>query len=165
MLTGDGNEKFKSEKKTLHLQHIFLCISLPLFCTTSTYVKLPSCRFYEGKVVRSNFFCSLPLILTLLASSIFHFLIAALNFSCFFFRNELRHLSFLFCCCCCCCCFLFCFVFRSSSFSVIGVSVVVAGGNCRTDGHFLASRGYLFFFRMRESFANTHSLLRKVVSY
>jgi len=31
--------------------------------------------------------------------------------------------------------FLFCFVFRSSCFSVIGVSVVVAGGNCRTHGH------------------------------
>ena len=149
----------------MHLQHIFLCISLPLFCTTSTYVKLPSCTFYGGKVVRSSFLCSLPLILTLLASSICHFLIAALNFSCFFFRNELRLLSFFFFFFFCCCCLLFCFVFRSSSFSFIGVSVVVAGGNCRTDGHLLASTGYLFFFRTRESFANTHSLLRKVVSY
>ena len=111
-----GGGEFKSEKKTLDVQHIFLCISLPLFCTTSTYVKLPSCTFYGGKVVyvpsTCKFFFSLPLILTLLAASICHFLIAALNFSSFFFRNELRLLSFLsfFCCCC----FLFCFVFRSS---------------------------------------------------
>ena len=42
-----------------------------------------------------QFFFSLPLILTFLAASICHFLIAALNFSCFFFRNELRLLSFL----------------------------------------------------------------------
>ena len=65
--------------------------------------------------------------------------------------------------------FCFVFVFRSSSFSVIGVSVVVAGGICRTHGHVIAkfSRIYRlpFFFRTRQSFANTHSLLRKVVSY
>ena len=53
MLTGDGNEKcnkksigLKSEKKSLHVQHIFLYISLPLFWTTSKYVKRPSCTFY-----------------------------------------------------------------------------------------------------------------------
>ena len=153
------------------MQHIFLCISLPLFCTTSTYVKLPSCKFYGGKVVyvpstcQFFFFFSLPLILSLLAASICHFLIAALNFSCFFFRNELRLLSFLSFFFLLFFLLLFCFLFRSSSFSVISVSVVVAGGNCRTHGHFLASTGFLFFFRTRESFANTHSLLRKVVSY
>ena len=152
------------------MQHIFLCISLPLFCTTSTYVKLPSCTFYGGKVVYvpstcQFFFFSLPLILSLLAASICHFLIAALNFSCFFFRNELRLLSFLSFFFFVVFLLLFCFLFRSSSFSVISVSVVVAGGNCRTHGHFLASTGFLFFFRTRESFANTHSLLRKVVSY
>ena len=47
------------------------------------------------------------------------FSLAALNFSCFFFRNELRLLSFF---------FFFGNVFRSSSFSVVGVSVVVVGG-------------------------------------
>ena len=41
----------KSEKKTLHVQHIFSYISLPLFYTASTYVKLPSCTFYGGKVL------------------------------------------------------------------------------------------------------------------
>ena len=102
--------------------------------------------------LRSSFF-SLQLILTLLAASIVIFSSQLCVFHVFFFRNKLRLLSF------------FCFVFRSSSFSFIGVSVVVAGGNCRTDGHLLASTGYLFFFRTRESFANTHSLLRKVVSY
>ena len=58
MLTGDGNEKcnkksigLKSEKKSLHVQHIFLYISLPLFCTTSKYVKRPSCTFYGEKIV------------------------------------------------------------------------------------------------------------------
>ena len=60
MLTGDGNEKckkkkkkigLKSEKKSLHVEHIFLYISLSLFCTTSTYVKRPSCTFYGEKIV------------------------------------------------------------------------------------------------------------------
>ena len=98
MLTGDGNENAKKinraeeRKKTLHaVQHIFLYISLPLFCSmTSTYVKLSSCTFYGGKIVYREvcsyvpfFFFSLPLILTLLAANICHFLIAALKFSCF----------------------------------------------------------------------------------
>ena len=58
MLTGDGNKKnkkksigLKSEKKSLHVQHIFLYISLSLFCTTLTYVKRPSCTFYGEKIV------------------------------------------------------------------------------------------------------------------
>ena len=41
-------------------------------------------------------FVSLPLILTFLAANICHFLIATLNFFVFFFRNELRLLSFFF---------------------------------------------------------------------
>ena len=44
----------KSEKKnpTLHMEHIFLYISLPaLFFTTSTYMKLPISMFYGGKIV------------------------------------------------------------------------------------------------------------------
>ena len=48
---GWGGGEFMREKKSLHVQHIFLCIFLPLFCTTSTYVKLPSCTLYGGKVV------------------------------------------------------------------------------------------------------------------
>ena len=103
-------------------------------------MKLLSCTFHGGKVVyvpTFQFFFSLPLILTLLAASICHFLIPALNFSCFFLRSELLLSIFLFlflffCCCCCCCC---CFVFRFSSFSVIGVSVVVVAENGPTHGH------------------------------
>ena len=52
-----------------------------------------------------SIFVSLPLILTLLAANICHFLIAALNFFyVFFFRDELRLLSF----------FSFCFVLSVS---------------------------------------------------
>ena len=65
--------------------------------------------------LRSTFFFSLQLILTLLAASIVIFSPRLWSFHVFFFRNELRLLSF------------FCFVFRSCSFSVIGVSVVVVG--------------------------------------
>ena len=44
MLNGDGNENSKknnnslisNKKTTLHVQHTFLFISLPLFCTTTT---------------------------------------------------------------------------------------------------------------------------------
>ena len=64
------------------LRLIFLYISL--------HNVIPSCTFYGGKVVyvptfHVGFF-SLPLILTLVAASISHFLVAALNFSCFFFQ-------------------------------------------------------------------------------
>ena len=129
----------KSKKKaTLHVQHIFLHISLPLFFTTSTYLKLPICMFYGGKIVyvptsgawsclHSIFFISLLLILTLQAANICHFSHSQLwIFHVFFFRNELSLLSLF---------FLFLFVFCSSSFSVIGVSIVVVGGNSRTHDH------------------------------
>ena len=44
MLNGDGNESGKKKsvglmrkkKTTLHVQHTFLCISLSLFCITTT---------------------------------------------------------------------------------------------------------------------------------
>ena len=162
----------KSEKKTLHaVQHIFLYISLPLFCsTTSTYVKLPSCTFYGGKIVYREicsyvpfFFFSLPLILTLLAANICHFLIAALNFS-WFLSSAMNFVFFLFV-------FFFVVVF---SFA-LALSLLSASVQCYKGGtaertitwlpNFVASTGYHFFFRTRESFANTHSLLRKVVNY
>ena len=80
------------------------------------------------------FFFSLQLTLTLLAASICHFHIAALNFKCFFSStmNLVSFLSFFFL-------FLFCFVFRSSSFSVIGASLVVVGGNDRTHGQVITN--------------------------
>ena len=65
-----------------------------------------------------------------LAANICHFLIATFNFfHVFFFRNELRLLSF----------FLFvCFVsftLALSPFSVIGASVMVVEGNSRMHDH------------------------------
>ena len=76
MLSGEGNagERWKttigliSKKATLHVQHTFLYISLPLFCTTTTwnFQKLLSYTFYGGNVVRVPVhFFSLPLISTL----------------------------------------------------------------------------------------------------
>ena len=76
MLSGEGNagERWKttigliSKKATLHVQHTFLYISLPLFCTTTTwnFQKLLSYTFYGGNVVRVPVhFFSLPLIFTL----------------------------------------------------------------------------------------------------
>ena len=62
MLSGEGNagERWKttigliSKKATLHVQHTFLYISLPLFCTTTTwnFQKLLSYTFFGGNVVR-----------------------------------------------------------------------------------------------------------------
>ena len=111
-----------------------------------------------------SIFVSLPLILTFLAANICHFLIATLNFF-MFFSSAMNFASFLFF-------FWFCFVsfaLALSHFSVIGVSVTVVGENSRTHDHVIMkfSRTYRlpFFFRTRESFANTHSLLRKVVNY
>ena len=76
MLSGEGNagERWKtaigliSKKATLHVQHTFLYISLPLFCTTTTwnFQKRLSYTFYGGNVVRVPVhFFSLPLIFTL----------------------------------------------------------------------------------------------------
>ena len=76
MLSGEGNagEWWKttigliSKKATLHLQHTFLYISLPLFCTTTmwNFQKLLSFMFFEGKVICVHLHCfSLPLIFTL----------------------------------------------------------------------------------------------------
>ena len=75
MLSGEGNENGEkttigliSKKATLHVQHTFLYISLPFFCTTTTwnFQKLLSYTFYGGNVVRVPVhFFSLPLIFTL----------------------------------------------------------------------------------------------------
>ena len=65
MLSGEGKENENkttigliSKNTSLHVQHLFLYISLPLFCN----VKLPSYAFYGGNVVRvffsfTFFFC------------------------------------------------------------------------------------------------------------
>ena len=62
MLSGEGNagERWKttigliSKKATLHVQHTFFNISLPLFCkiTTWNFQKLLSSTFYGGNVAR-----------------------------------------------------------------------------------------------------------------
>ena len=77
MLSGEGNAggRWKttivliSKKATLHVQYTFWYISLPLFCTTTTWnVQKPlSYTFYGGNVVRLlvHFFFSLLLIFTL----------------------------------------------------------------------------------------------------
>ena len=77
MLSGEGNagERWKTtkvqlaKKATSHVQHTFLYISLPLFCTITTwnFQKLLSHKFYGGNVVcvLVHFFFSLPLIFTL----------------------------------------------------------------------------------------------------
>ena len=68
-------------------------------------MKLPVTRFMEEMlyVLRFTFF-SPPLIFTLVAASISHFLTAAIKFSCFS-SNEIG-----LCCCCCCCCFIYLFL-------------------------------------------------------
>ena len=95
MLSGEGNggEQWKttigliSKKATLHVQHTFLYISLPLFCTTTTwnFQKLLSYTFYGGNVVRvlvHFFFTAAHFHLALVAASISHFVTAATKFSC-----------------------------------------------------------------------------------
>ena len=89
MLSGEGNggEQWKttigliSKKATLHVQHTFLCISLPLFCTITTwnFQKLLNYTFYEGNVVRflvHFFFTAAHFHLALVAARISHFVTA-----------------------------------------------------------------------------------------
>ena len=131
------------------MQYFFLYISLPLFCTTSTKEK-------SYMFLHSIFFISLLLILTLLAANICHFLIAALNFS---FAMNLVYFLFL---------FLSSFVFRSSSFSVIGVSVVVVGGerpNARSRDYHIFSHVQVTIFSFARARASLILILYKVFSY
>ena len=172
MLTGDGNEKcnkksigLKSEKKVCTCSTFFCTFFCHCFARLQRTWNVLVARFMEKKsyMFLRSIFVSLPLILTLLAANICHFLIAALNFF-MFFSSAMNFVCFLF--------FLFVLFcqFRSSSFSVIGVSVMVVGGNSRTHDHVITKfsrilQVTIFFFRARESFANTYSLLRKVVNY
>ena len=95
-----GSNRQKKKKKnttTSHVQHTFLYIPLPLFCTTtaSNFQKLPSLyTFYRGNVVCIPIrFFSLPLILTFVAASTCHFLTTAKNCLCFP-SSEIRHVCF-----------------------------------------------------------------------
>ena len=90
MLSEEGNagERWKttmgliSKKEPLHVQHtFFLDISLPLFCTVTTWNFQK--RFYGGNVVRvlvHFFFTGAEFLLTFVAASISHFITAAVKF-------------------------------------------------------------------------------------
>ena len=73
-----------SKKATLHVKHTFLDISLPLFCTTTTW-NFQTLLSYEGNVVHflvHFFFTAAHFHLALVAASISHFVTAATKFSC-----------------------------------------------------------------------------------
>ena len=107
MLSGEGNaERGKttigliSKEATLHVQHTFLYISLPLFCTTTTwnFQKLLSYTFYGGNVVRvlvHFFFTAAHFHLALVAASISHFVTAATKLSCCSSNKKISPLFFI----------------------------------------------------------------------
>ena len=72
------------KKATLHVKHTFLDISLPLFCTTTTW-NFQTLLSYEGNVVHflvHFFFTAAHFQLALVAASISHIVTAATKFSC-----------------------------------------------------------------------------------
>ena len=83
------------------MQYTFLYISLPLFCTATTwnFQKLFSYTFFGGNLIRVLVhFSSLPLIFTLhwwLLALISHFVTAATKFSCCS-SNKKKNISFVF---------------------------------------------------------------------
>ena len=82
MLSGEGKE---NEDKTAHFFVHFFAVVL------YDNIKLPSYAFYGGNVVRVFFcllFLLLPLIFTLVAARISHFVTAATKFSCRSFNNK-----------------------------------------------------------------------------
>ena len=107
MLSGEGNagERWKttigliSKKATLHVQHTFLYISLPLFCMTTTwnFQKPLSYTFYGGNVcVLVHFsFTAAHFHLPLVAASISHFVTAATKFSSCSSNKKMSPLFFI----------------------------------------------------------------------
>ena len=109
MLSGEGNagEWWKTaigliSKKSnfARAAHFFLYISLPLFCTTTTwnFQKLLSYTFYGGNVVRvlvHFFFTAAYFHLALVATSISHFVTAATKFSCCSSNKKMSPLFFI----------------------------------------------------------------------
>ena len=104
MLSGERNAEKRwkttigliSRKATLLVQHTFLYISLPLFCTTTTwnFQKL----LYGGNVVRvlvHFFFTAAHFHLALVAASISHFVTAATKFSCCSSNKKMSPLFFI----------------------------------------------------------------------
>ena len=109
MLSGEGNaaERGKTtigliakKKQLCTCSTLFLYISLPLFCTTTTwnFQKLLSYTFYGGNVVRvlvHFFFTAAHFHLALVAASISHFVTAATKFSCCSSNKKMSPLFFI----------------------------------------------------------------------
>ena len=97
MLSGEGKENedkttigLISKNTSLHVQHLFFVHFFAVVLYDN--VKLPSYAFYGGNVVRVFFFrllfFFLPLIFTLVAARISHFVTAATKFSCRSSNNK-----------------------------------------------------------------------------
>ena len=106
MLSGEDNENGEKttigviSKKAITCSTLFLYISLPLFCTTTTwnFQKLLSYTFYGGNVVRvlvHFFFTAAHFHLALVAASISHFVTAATKFSCCSSNKKMSPLFFI----------------------------------------------------------------------
>ena len=105
MLSGEGNAGerwkttiglFREKKATLHVQHTFLYISLPLFHDYN--VKLPETSYLhvlwrKCRTCSRSLFFFLLFILTLVAASFSHFVTAATKF---FSRSSNKKMSPLF---------------------------------------------------------------------
>ena len=88
------------KKATLHVQHTFLYIFLPLFCTTTTwnFHKLLSYTLYGGNVVRvlaHFFFPAAHFHLAMVAAGISYFLTAATKLSCCSCNKKLSPFLFI----------------------------------------------------------------------
>ena len=103
---GNAEERWKttigllSKKATLHVQHTFLYISLPLFWTTTTwnFHKLLSYTLYGGYAVRvlaHFFFTAAHFHIALVAASISHFLTPATKLSCCSCNKKLSPFLFI----------------------------------------------------------------------
>ena len=109
MLSDEGNKNGEnttnrsliySKKATLHVRHTFSYISLPSFCTTTTwnFQTLPSNTFYGGNVVRvlvHFFFTTAHFQLALVAAKFSHFLTSATKFFMLFFQPKMFPLFFI----------------------------------------------------------------------
>ena len=92
-----GGKGLTNKKVILHMQHTFLWISLPLFCTTTTwnFQKLLSYTFFWGNVVRvlvHFVFTAAHFHLALVTASISHF-VAATKFSCCSSNKKCLHVG------------------------------------------------------------------------
>ena len=139
---------FLISKKQLY--RLILYISLPLFCTTTTwnFPKLPSYTFYGGNVVLFNFF-SLPFIFSLVAASISPFSHSRYKSVMLFFQRNWSPLVF---------------IFRYSSLPVIQVNVDIEIKSKERIG-FCCCCFYLWGVDARTDVPRTDDLLRTKISW